>query len=406
MTRDDLSTRTLTDDDFEQLAAVLSGAFLLEDPELWEINRRFLEIDRVHGVFEGTELLGSAAALTRSLTLPGGVSAPVAAVTWVGTALGHRRRGILSRLMTAQLHGLHESGAEPIACLGASEGGIYRRFGYGVSTEWAGVTVPGKAPFRPEVDLGEDRVRETSRAQALPLIAAMYDQGARHTGWMSRAASHWDFALADTQATRSRGGSRLHFALHPEGYAVYRVHPGGTFSAPEYQLHVLELFSTSPVGHAALWRYLLDVDWISEVRYPKCPTTDPLFSLLADRRQAASRPVDALWVRLVDVDRALAARRYSAPLDVVLEVLDPRCPWNDGRLRLRVDEAGAATAAATSEPADLTIGIADLGAVFLGAARLSTLAASGLVSEHRAGAVAEASRAFLTDPVPYCTVDF
>ncbi|APU13667.1 MULTISPECIES: GNAT family N-acetyltransferase [Actinoalloteichus] len=406
MTRDDLHTRTLTDADFEQLEAVLSGAFLLEDPEVWEINRRFLEIDRVHGVFDGTELVGGAGALTRSLTLPGGWQSPVAAVTWVGTALGHRRRGILSRLMTAQLHGLHEAGAEPIAGLGASEAGIYRRFGYGVSTEWAKTTVPGKAPFRPEVDLGGDRVREVPRAEALPLITALYDRSAAHTGWMSRSAAHWEFTLVDTQAMRTGGASRLHFALHPEGYAVYRVRPGGSISAPRYQMSVVELGSTSPVGHAAVWRYLLDVDWISEVRYEKCATDDPITSLLADRRQAERSDVDALWLRLVDVDRALIARRYSAPLDVVLEIVDPRCPWNQGRWRLRVDDEGAATVTAAAERADLTIGVADLGAAFLGATRLSTLAASGLVQEHRAGAVAAASRSFLADPMPYCAVDF
>lgn len=222
---------------------------------------------------------------------------------------------------------------------------------------------------------------------------------------MSRTPSQWSLPLLDTPSVRA-GGSALHFALHPQGYAIYRVHFGSDARGPRYRLTVIELVATTPVAHAALWRYLLDVDWVAEVRYPKCPVTDPISSLLADGRQAIRRHLDALWLRIVDVDRALAARHYSAPLDVVFEVVDRRCPWNEGRWRLSVDQAGTATVVATAEAADLTIGAAELGAIFLGSTRLSTLAAGGLVREHRAGAIAAASRSFLADPVPYCTVDF
>ena len=54
----------------------------------------------------------------------------------------------------------------------------------------------------------------------------------------------------------------------------------------------------------------------------------------------------ALWVRLVDVAAALAARTYAGDPDVVLEVADTFCPWNAGRYRL----AGGACERTEAEP--------------------------------------------------------
>ena len=65
------------------------------------------------------------------MTIPGGV-APCAGITFVGVMPSHRRRGVLTELMRAQLDDLHERG-EPLAALWASEPVIYGRFGYGIA---------------------------------------------------------------------------------------------------------------------------------------------------------------------------------------------------------------------------------------------------------------------------------
>lgn len=110
--------------------------------------------------------------------------------------------------------------------------------------------------------------------------------------------------------------------------------------------------------------------------------------------------VDRLWVRLVDVDRALAGRRYAAPLDVVLNVEDDFCPWNTGRYRLQA-EGNAVTCERTKAPADLRLTAAELGAAFLGGTTLASLAAAGLVEEVRPGALTHATRAFRADREPF-----
>ncbi|OLE26854.1 MAG: hypothetical protein AUG49_06990 [Catenulispora sp. 13_1_20CM_3_70_7] len=127
--------------------------------------------------------------------------------------------------------------------------------------------------------------------------------------------------------------------------------------------------------------------------------------LLADPRQAVPRLQDVLYVRLVDVDRALAARRYATPVDVVFEVSDPLCPWNTGRWRLSGD-AGGAVCEATTDPADLVLGPRELSAAYLGGFPLGALGRAGRIEELRPGALAEASRAFVSDVAPFVPFGF
>ena len=90
-----------------------------------------------------------------------------------------------------------------------------------------------------------------------------------------------------------------------------------------------------PRPRAALWRDLLSRDLVSEVLAANRPADDPLLFQLADPRRARPQVSDGVWVRLVDLPRALVSRAYSAPVDVVLEVSDSLLTANAGRWRLR-----------------------------------------------------------------------
>jgi predicted acetyltransferase len=159
---------------------------------------------------------------------------------------------------------------------------------------------------------------------------------------------------------------------------------------------------------------LLSRDLVSEFTARLRPADDPLWHLLADGRRLRPRLGDGLWARLVDVRRALVQRRYACPVDVVIEVRDDMCPHNQGRWRLSAsgepspDGAPglAAGCAPAPGPADLTLDVAALGAVYLGGTRLGSLAAAGLVTEHRRGALAALSTAMSWDPAPWCPVIF
>jgi hypothetical protein len=103
-----LTIRTLGEDDYQAFSDLVAAAFLQDpDPSNAALERPLYDLDRVHGVFDGTELIGSGAALPREMTVPGAGPRPTAAITSVGVKPGHRRRGALTSVMRAQLDQAH-----------------------------------------------------------------------------------------------------------------------------------------------------------------------------------------------------------------------------------------------------------------------------------------------------------
>src|SRR5690606_1975335 len=105
------------------------------------------------------------------------------------------------------------------------------------------------------------------------------------------------------------------------------------------------------------------------------------------------RTLDDLWVRVLDVPRALAARRYQGDVDVVLDVRDDLLPVNAGHWHVR-GGWDAAHAERTDAPAHLALDVADLGAVYLGGTSLAALAAAGRVRELVPSALLRTAAAF------------
>ncbi|HJP80087.1 MAG TPA: GNAT family N-acetyltransferase [Pseudonocardiaceae bacterium] len=397
----ELTLRPLTGADVDQYGPLLSRAFLHDaGPESQrELFRTEIDQNRAIGVFDGDRQVGGGIILKRSITLPGGDVVPFAGVSGISVASDYRRRGILTRIMRDQLHGLHESGAEPFAVLWASEARIYRRYGYGEASQYTDYDLPKGAEFRPGTVLSADPIREMPLAQARPLVEQIYAKALpHHPGLLSRDQLDWDTYLRDDPAERD-GMTARRFAVHPEGYAAYRVKGGRDERGPSGVLAVGEVMATTPQAYASLWRYLLDMDLVRSIR-GRFGSDEPLRQLLADSMTGLWQRHAALWVRIVDLDRALVARHYAAPVDVVFEVTDEFCPWNAGRWRLRADATGAAEVTSTEDEPDIATDILDLGAVFLGGTRLSTLARTGRVRELTDGAVAKASMAFLGEHEP------
>ncbi|MFC9233785.1 sterol carrier protein domain-containing protein [Streptomyces decoyicus] len=157
--------------------------------------------------------------------------------------------------------------------------------------------------------------------------------------------------------------------------------------------------TTCHQAYAALWRFLAGIDLVPWIEYEGA-VDEPLPHLLTDPRAVRSTQVDRLWVRLVDVGRALAGRRYATPLDLVLDVEDTFCPWNTGRYRLQAD-GDTVACERTHDPADLQLTSTELGAAFLGGTTLASLAATGRVSELQPGALARATSAFRGEREPF-----
>jgi predicted acetyltransferase len=251
--------------------------------------------------------------------------------------------------------------------------------------------------LRPGTDVGDGTIRLLGRHEARPLLEKVYDTARRSgVGWVDRTDRFWEARLAEDERARD-GGTALRFAVHTErggevtGYALYRSKPP--------LVRVIEVAATTRQAYAALWRFLIDLDAHSELAYDGA-VDEPLIHLMSDPRAAHATVMDNLWVRLADVPRALAARGYAAPLDVVLEVQDAFCPWNAGRYRLTAGGESVSCERTRAHP-DLRLTAAELGAAYLGGTTLSSLAAAGRVEELRPGALAAASLAFRGERAPF-----
>lgn len=397
-----LTLRTVRDDaDFEAFNEALYSVFL-QDPQPDEIalTRQFTEFDRMFGFHDGTRWVCTAGAFSKQVVLPGGGTAPVAAVTTVTVSPSHRRRGLLTAMMQHQLADIRARGREALAMLYASEASIYGRFGYGPASSSA--LLSGQVRdlgYRPDVPLGDGSVTDTDAATLLAHAPAIHDRAiAQRPGQMARPAPWWNNWIHDSDERR-KGSGRIRFALHHEsdgtasGFAIYRPKSDWSPTGPSGELHVQEVRATNHRAYARTWRYLLDMDLVRTVKYDGAAVDEQLRYLVADPRALQCAVSDGIYVRLVDVARALALRHYATPVDVVLDVIDEFCPWNTGRFRLRGGPDGA-ECETTTAPADLTVSAGDLGAGYLGGVSLQSLADAGLVSEHRVGAVHRTAIAF------------
>ncbi len=391
----------------------ISAAFGLEaaEPYLSE-PAPVAELDRSLGLWEGDRVVATSGIYSRVLTVPGAVL-PCAGVTWVTVAPTHRRRGILTAIMRRQLTELHEHQREPVAALWAAEYPIYGRFGYAPATfrgDFTGRTE--RLRLRPDVDLGSGHVELVPKETYQAAATAVHERLRRFVpGNLERDQRWWDRILQDEKEHR-HGAIERRYLLHTEpdgtvtGYAAYRVKPGWSDGAePDGALTVEEARATSTAAYAALWRLMLSVDLVRTVKAPLLAPDDPIRHLVTDARALRVSQLDGLWVRLVDVDRALAARRYPAPIDLVIEVRDELCPWNAGRWRLSGHPAGG-YCGRTDLDADLALGIEELSAAYLGGISLGALHAAGRVTELSPGAVALASTAFSWPVPPSCPDEF
>jgi predicted acetyltransferase len=367
--------------------------------EMLERFVRTLPHERMHAAFEGDQIVGGAGAFPFELSVPGG-SLPCAGITAVGVQPTHRRRGVLRSMMDTQLRDVHDRD-EPIAALWASEETIYSRFGYGLAA-WAGelkVQHDWDA-FAEPLDLA-GTTRFVTPEEALELFPPVYDAVFRERpGMLSRSRTWWEsrqLRLPEDEAGSPRRFVVLEVDGEPLAYAIYRSHFNFEGGLPATRLVVNEALGSTPRAMAAIWRFLLDVDWTAVVEVPYAPPDHALFLLLALPRRARYQLHDSLWVRLVDVGAALAGRAYGAGGPLVLEVRDAVCEWNDGRWRLDGGECSR-----TDEEADLALDVSALGSAYLGAVSFTQLREALRLEELREGAVARADALFAWRPLPWC----
>jgi predicted acetyltransferase len=180
-------------------------------------------------------------------------------------------------------------------------------------------------------------------------------------------------------------------------YAFYRVNQTFERGNSTGHVFVVEAMGATAAATHAIWRFLFGIDFLARVKAIFLPLDHPLLLSLAAPRRLNFLVREGLWVRLIDVGAALAARGYATDDAVVIDVADEFCPWNTGRWRI----ARGGVERTTAE-ADLACAVQSLGCVYLGGFSFADLARALRVTELRGGAIARADALFRTERKPWC----
>jgi predicted acetyltransferase len=409
-----VEVRAIGDDELEQWVATSHVAFHVSRSAAQEaaFRRDVLnqDLSRTLAAFDGASLAGTLHSFPTELSLPGGTSLTADAVSSVSVLPTHRRRGLLTRMLCADLQAARARG-EAASILVAAEYPIYGRFGFGPATERADYAIDTHAADFTRAAPGKVELLEPPRLR--DLAPSIFDRFRRQRpGQIDRNWSSWDARLGIVEVPWADRDSALrcvaycteHGAI--EGYLTYRAEPRSERHLPRVNLEVRELVALSADAYLGLWRFCCEVDLVSQVTANMRCVDEPLTWLLHNPRAAVqlTTRTDMLWLRPLDVAHTLGARRYACEGRLVLEVDDP-LGLCGGRFVLEGGPDGA-TCRATDAAAELSMGMRALGALSLGGVSVHALADAGLIEAHAPGALMSAERLFRWPVAPWCYTFF
>jgi len=358
--------------------------------------------------FDGDQVVGATAMLSLTITVPGLRAVPMGGVTSTAVRATHRRRGVLRAMMQAMFDAALTRG-EPIATLSASEGGIYGRFGFAPATtrtRWEIERADAALLTHPE-PAGSLALADAEQARAA--WPSMWPQiQATRVGEVSATAGRWQHLTDDADGD----AGPLRYLVHRDGNGIvdgianYRL-PWSPHIEDTGTLVVEHLEATTDDAYRSMWALLLDFDLTKRVIAATRPADEPLRWMLRNPRALrVTRQSDNLWVRLLDVPAALTARAYDLDAQLTFTIpTDPMCPANEGTWLL--DTRGPTPICRRVQgPADLTIDVAALGALYLGGHSAALLASAGHVHPHAPDSTAVLSRLFRTDLPPHNAIGF
>lgn len=409
-----IDIRPTRPDEYRAAAATISTALLFPPPDDAAFERSLPSWQDTPSTFtawDGERCVGHASQFLFDTTVPGGARLPTGGVTRVGVLATHRRRGAATGLLRALVADAAERGLA-LMSLRASEAVIYQRFGFGVAGEFT------------EMKLSAARARPISGAatggsfrllapgELLDVVPPLYERVAhRRPGIVTRPASWWRRYLRE--AIEESKASVVGVHTGPDGDDGYVHYTVGWNEAPGEsggKGSVHDLFGASDAVELALWQYLLDIDLVHEWTADERPVDDLVRLACRDRRAYQITSIDdEQWLRLVDVDVALATRTY-APVDgsVTIGVHDPLLDRNDGTWRISAagaERLDAGSPVDTSE-VDISTTIGPLSAAYLGGTPWWTLAGTGAVTAADPSAIALADALFASRPLPWCGSHF
>lgn len=331
------------------------------------------------------------ATMTHDVNVSGRRLLPSCYILDVSVRTTDRRQGLMREMMVDALQQAHEEGL-PLASLTASEATLYGRFGFGIASR----------VLRVELDTKRFALHQTPTARVemvdplaiVDIVSMLHDRHLRSArgahqpiamrrDWLS---GEWD-GQAMAPATDRRAAVAFDEHSEPVGAVTWVVEDGSA--------RVLDL-----VGEELpLWNLLGHLGLVDKVVFRLLQPTSVLRHALVDPRALdVTGETDLIWLRILDVAKALEARGWDADGEVTLRVSDPM-GFTDGCWRVVVEDGRAEVSPSDPEQAQVSLSVRELGEMYLGLTSPVALAGAGRVQGHP-DQVRALARLFAVDAPP------
>jgi predicted acetyltransferase len=374
--------RPITADEVPAFRKTISRAFGDDPVDEDDADERFIEffdLERTYVPFDGAEMVGVSGSFTFDVSLPGETATPMGGLTVVAVKPTHRRRGLLNGMIKAHFEDCATRG-EVVSGLWASESSIYGRYGYGVAAPVHDITI--KAPAA-GVPAAPDEVRLITVDEAREVFPGIYDSVfTARPGRTSRSDVWWnEREFRDPPHWRRGASERRYLAAFRDGravgYATYRQKGKWEDSIADGSVTVIELLGVDSDARLSLWSLLCSIDLFPNVTAANQPPDLELPWQVANPRAIQRKELDGMYVRVLDVPGALEARRYATTDRITIEVIDAM-EIAGGTYELEGAPDGA-SCSASKQTASVTLDVATLSALYLGADLADRLARAGRI---------------------------
>lgn len=298
--------------------------------------------------------------------------APTNNLTDVTVQASHRRRGLMNAMMTQDLEEARERG-DVFSALTATDARLYSRFGFGVSATARKLEFNTGPGFEPATT-STGTVVFADPDQATAVRREIFDEFHAHQFWsIERPATYWTqgFDWSEMKHKPERAAIHLDEDGKADGVVQFRVE--------EDHLWIRDLLGLNIQAELELLRLLGLVEGVNKVVWPRCHNPrHPLTWALVDHRVVKTvAEYDTVWVRILDVVRALEARGFDNDGSATITVEDPLDDVS-GTYRIEVVDGVASVERSTSGEGPL-IPLTSLAALYSGLAHPFELQAAGAI---------------------------
>jgi predicted acetyltransferase len=346
------------------------------------------------------------------LTIPGTTEELAAdALTNVTVSATHRRRGLLRTMLTESLAEAAQRG-DSVSILVAAEWPIYGRYGYAAAVNGAHYTVSTRQPGAILGTGPTGTVRQVEPDELGKFAPDIFIAARKlRAGNIDRTQEWWNRTLGLNGVARTNKKAVVHIVHEGDrgvdGYLSWSSTGEWDLAGELGQVTVSEFTAADDQAYLSLWHYLLGIDVVDRVHLRDRPVDEPLQWLLGDGRAIRlTHRGDRVWLRLLDVETALSARRYAVSDELVIDVVDDDgAGYAAGTYALHGTPDGA-QCTRTTRTADLRLTQRALASSYLGGFSLAQQFVAGQVEELGANAVRRMDAMLSTPLAPWCATGF